>query len=114
MKTFVITSQHDVFEDIYESGEQDKHINGYELKATLQANDWKEAVNNYIGDVIGYNLGVENCEIEDDVLQTSCLVDGANFQPSEQRVKQWQDGQIKLYSNHITIHVQELIPVELV
>lgn len=113
MKTFVITSAHDVFEGVYDEGQQDQHINGYELKETVKADNWEEAVNTFFKK-IGFNLDIKNCEVEDNALQTSCLVDAYNLQPTDKEVEQWKEGKIKLYSNLITIWVHELVQVELV
>jgi len=113
MRTFFITSHHDIFVDNYNDGEEPNSINSYSISETVKADNWRLAVNEYFKR-IGFNLGMENCEIYDNFLETSCLVDGANMQPNETQVKQWQNGNKTLYANHISIGVQELITIHLI
>lgn len=114
MKNFEILSSHYIYVDHYEDGEGDQ-VNYFTLKSTHEANDYKEAVNNHL-EFYGYNLGIENCEIdkENNVIQTSCLVNASNEQPSNKDVEIWKRGDtdLTLYSDNISITVKQLIDVE--
>ena len=110
MKTYIVKSYHDIFVDDYNEGEG-KNVNSYTLNGEVRADNPKEAVNIYFKDHLGYNLGFENCEVcpdESSLIQTSCLVDVDNLQPSEQEVKMWENGEVDLYANNILMYVYEL------
>lgn len=110
-KKFVISSHHDIYVDDWNEGELD-FVNGYSMSETIEAETWKEAVNTYFEKVLHYNLGIENCDIEDDYIVTSCLVDEDILQPTDKEVEDWKEGKRTLYSNVIMVYVDELIKVE--
>jgi len=112
MKRFYITSMHDVYEDIYLEGEQLESVNAYTLDEIVEAENWKDAIGKYFQHV-GFNLDFANCEVEDGNIQTSCLVDEHNEQPRATALDLWERGQRKLYANHITLEIKELVEVDL-
>lgn len=110
MKTYLVRSYHDIFVDDYNDGEG-KSVNSYALSGEVQADNPKEAVNAYLNDHLGYNLGFEDCDVSPDeagLVQTSCLVDAYGSQPSEQVVKMWKNGEVDLYAVSIQMYVYEL------
>lgn len=110
MKTYLVKSYHEIFVDDYNEGEG-KNVNSYTFSGKVRADSPKEAVNIYLNDNLGYNLGFENCEVcpdEEGLVQTSCLVDADNLQPSKQVVKMWENGEVDLYANIIQMYVYEL------
>lgn len=111
MKVFFITSIHSIFVDEYNEGEQE-NVNNYTLESTVEAVDYKEAVNKYLQENIGFNLDFNNCEVENDTIYTSCLVDSENMQPTQTELKEWESGNLRLYSNNITLLVSELVSVK--
>jgi hypothetical protein len=112
MKQFRIVSNHSVYIDNYEDGEQD-YVNGYELENTIKAETKEEAINKYFSDFLYFNLSIENCEAsEDGYLQTSCLLDEENIQPTSKEIELWKENKLKLYVNHIDLKVYELVEVK--
>lgn len=110
---FLITSQHDVFVDNYNEGEQE-NVNFYCLDGIIEADNYKEAVTKYLQENLGYNLDINNCEVRDNAIFTSCLVDIENYQPTNNEVEQWKRGQKVLYSNNIEINVSQILPMALI
>lgn len=111
MKKFRIVSWHEIFIDDYEQGEKD-YINSFDLSGIYEADNCKDAVNMHLSEH-GYNLGLENCEVneESNELQTSCLVDEDNMQPSTHDLELWKQGKKVLFVDYINIQVEELIRV---
>lgn len=113
MKNYIVKSFHEIFVDDYNEGEG-KHVNGYALSGEVQANNPKEAITAYLRDNLGYNLDFNNCEVspeEGNLVQTSCLVNNDNIQPTNSEVKQWEAGNVELYSNRIDMFVYEVTEV---
>lgn len=114
MKNYMVKSLHEVFVDDYKEGEGE-HANAYELSDEVQAESPKQAINKYLQDCLGYNLDFNNCEVNPDDksnVQTSCLVNNDNIQPTNSEVKQWEAGNVELYSNHIDMFVYEVTEVK--
>lgn len=114
MKYYKVKSYHDVYVDDYNNGEGE-NVNSYVLNGEVQADSLKEAVNAYLNDNLGYNLGFENCEVcpeDKNLVQTSCLVDADNLEPSNTMFEAWRAGTVKLYSNHIDMFIYEVNEVD--
>ena len=120
MRTFSITSIHDVYVDDYNQGELE-HVNWYKLQEIVSANDTKEAIQKYFNDYLFYDFDIDHAyipHIEDEsenknVLHYSVLVDVESCQASSYDVVSWKEGRLKLFSNNINIIIQELIEVEI-
>lgn len=113
MKNYIVKSFHEIFVDDYNDGEG-KHVNTYALSDEIQAETPKQAINKYLQDCLGYDLDFNSCEVNPDDksnVQTSCLVDGYNIQPTNSEVKQWKAGNVELYANYIDLFVYEVIKV---
>lgn len=107
MKQFIVKSNHDVYVDSFSDGEGE-YIQSYTLDGQINCEDSKEAIFKYF-ESIGYNLDFANCEVsEDGYLQTSCLVNRNNEQPTNKEVELWKEDKHYLFVNHITLTVYEL------
>lgn len=114
MRQFYITSWHDVFEDIFDKGEQPNAINGYAISEKVEAPTALEAVIKYVTETLGYPVTDGSIEADDEqnnVVHYSTLVDMDNDAVDEHQTEQWKEGKLRLYSNHVTIEVKELITV---
>lgn len=112
MKTYKIESSHIVHIDDYNEGETE-YINSYYLDATIEAENPKEALKNYIEKVLCcvYNeFGIDN---DNEQIFTSYLVDVENSQATERQVKQWEKGELTLYSNTVNFSIYELTLITL-
>lgn len=114
MKKFKITSNHIVYVDSYEEGELD-YKNGYTVTQKVFGKNYKEAVNKYLNDHLGFNLTTKNCEVnyENNTLETSILVDEENYQATNDKIELWKTNDMVLYSNIISISIEKLIPLKL-
>lgn len=113
MKNYIVKSFHEVFVDDYNEGELN-HVNGYELSDEVQADTVHGAVTKYLQDNLGYNLDFKNCEVNPDDkanLQTYCLVDVDNMQPSNEDIELWKQGKATLYANYIDMFIYEVSKV---
>lgn len=114
MKNYIVKSYHHVEIDNYETGLGD-YVNSFDMKAQVVAENPTEAINKYLLEVLFYNLDFKNCEInpEDKTqVQTSCLVDADNSQPTKDELMRWEKGELVLYCNQISMSVCELIDIE--
>src|SRR5690606_9568828 len=102
-------SNHEVYEDSYENGEGD-FVNTYCEEGIYNTDTWKEAVDKHLH---LFDLNHTQCEILEGTLFTGCLVDNYNNPPSGQEVEEWRMGKCTLYTNNISITVQELVDIEL-
>jgi len=114
MKTYRITSIHDIYEDSYKDGELN-FVNGYNLSEEVKANNWKEAVKTYFEDFLYYSFDFKYADIYENRLNWAVLVDEDNFQigENEEICKQWKEDKVKLYSNNISIKIQEINDINL-
>jgi hypothetical protein len=114
MKKYKITSIHDVYEDSYNEGELN-FVNGYNLENEIKANNWKDAIKEYFEDFLYYSFDINHADIYENRLNYSVLVDESNNQIGENDIdyKQWKEDKVKLYSNKISIEIQELKTVNL-
>ena len=114
MKNYKITSIHDIYEDSYNEGELN-FVNGYDLSKEVKANNLKEAVKTYFENFLYYSFDIKYADILENRLNYSVLVDEENFQigENEEIYKQWKEDKVKLYSNNISIKVQEINDINL-
>lgn len=112
MRNFYITSFHDIYEDDFNEGEG-KHVNTFDLKGNIKAENPIEAVKTYIQEVAGYDVSDDaTIDVHDErpnVAFWGATVDNDNVQASESEIERWKEGKMKLYSDHMEITVQELI-----
>lgn len=111
MKKFRIVSNHEVYEDNYNEGELG-YVNGYTLDGIYKMDNWQQAIENHFNEN-GLSIEMKDCEIEDGILYTSCLVNSDGVQPFNNELQDFKKGLINLYSDNITVIVQELVTVEL-
>ena len=111
-KLFLVKSLHTIHIDSYNEGEGD-FVQHFELESTEIAENYKQAITNHLQDN-GYNLDYNNCEISEDKisLETSCIVDKDNTQPSKNILTLWEHGKVTLYSDSISIKVHEANRIE--
>lgn len=113
MRTFQITSIHDVYKDSYEKGEQEA-ITSYLLDEIVEAQTILEAIEIYFKDNLGYSFNKDLSDIEDNRLHYSVLVDADSIEVNDKQKELWKKGLIDLYTDNITITVKEVVDVDLV
>lgn len=110
-KEFRVVSNHEVYEDSYENGEL-QYVNGYTLDGIYKVDSWQQAVEKHFNEN-GLSIDIKDCEIEDNILYTSCMVNFDGVQPFDNEIQDFKKGLINLYSDNITVTVQELVDVKL-
>ena len=120
MKRYYIVSHHDVYIDDYEKGELE-NVNYYNIKEFVVAETPREAIKKYFDEILCYSFSISSAIItheEDDDepinrLEYSVLVDDENIEASELERLLWKEGNKKLYSNNISLYIEELTPVKI-
>ena len=120
MKTYSIKTGHDIYIDSYNEGEG-KHVNYYDIKAEVKAENPTQAIEKYFEDTLYYNFNMNLAYIaheEDEdqpvnVLHYSVLVDEENAEASVEEVELWKEGKKVLYSNNIYLSIYELVEVKI-
>jgi hypothetical protein len=112
MRTFKVTTSHNVFIDDYENGEG-KQVNFYQQTSEQNAESVKTAIENHFKNVIYLPFNFNETDTNEDktVMYWNALVDENNEQPHEGDIERWKKGTRDLYSNNIDIEVKELINV---
>jgi hypothetical protein len=112
MKTYKITTEHDVFIDSYEEGES-KHVNSYSLTSDCKALTVQEAIINHFNNTVYLPFDIKHADIdkEQNLIFYCNLVNVDNEDPTEHELEEWKKGKIELYNNHIVISAQELTNV---
>jgi len=116
MKTFKVTSYHNVFIDNYKQGEGE-HVNSYLIKATIDAENVNDAILQYFKKTLYYSFEFKHAYVDDDcnnVLHYSNLVDVDNEEASANEIAKWKQNKLVLYSNNIQVEVHELIQQKIV
>lgn len=115
MRNFQIVSDHTIYIDSFNEGEQEQ-VNYYELNANITAENPQKAIEQYFGRNLYYHFNIKSASKDDEkenVLYYSVLVDEDNTEAFENDIELWKEGQKKLFSNQIRIEILELIPVKL-
>lgn len=109
MKTYKITTQHDVYIDTYENGEG-KHVNFYTLTSECNALNYQDAILNHFNNTVYLPFDFQHAEInkEQNLIFYSHLVDEENEKPSNYDIEKWKKGEKELYSNNIIISAEIL------
>lgn len=110
-KEFRVVSNHVVYEDNYNDGELE-YVNDYTLDGIYKVDNWQQAIENHFNEN-GLSIELKDCEIEDGILYTSRLVNFDGVRPFNNELQDFKKGLINLCSDNITVHVQELVNVEL-
>jgi len=120
MNHYHISSITEVYEDSFTEGES-RMVNSYVLDQIIYAVTPFEAIkeymkNNYVlRDFNPNNFALD--DYKDNVIHTSFLVESLGEYgesiPSQDTIEQWKQGNKVLYSNHTTLYVKELVPVDL-
>lgn len=105
---YYITSDHDVFEDTYNEGFDHHCANSYQLEKVVSDIDAANALENYIRNVLGYNFDYDDLSMQDDNILFDVLIDEHSLQPSNDQIKKWQKGKLKLYTDCISFKVYSL------
>jgi hypothetical protein len=122
MKTFFIESLHFVNIDDYNEGEQNQ-VNCYEQKATIKAENPREAIKQYFETQLYFSFDIEKAAIEHEEegeeaenlnkLNYSNLVDEENSEANEKEIEEWKQGKKVLYSNTTIISIFEVKPIKI-
>lgn len=111
-KTFFISSCNTVFIDDYKDGEGDM-VNEYNIEAKISADSAESALMLFIEKELYFNFCKENLQIDDVCgISYNMAVDNDNQEASEEDVKKWQKGKLKLYSHLSNIKITELVEVD--
>jgi|LakMenEpi03Aug12_release.lakeMendotaPanAssembly.Ray.scaffolds.fasta_scaffold1854133_1 hypothetical protein len=112
MKTYKITTEHNVFIDNYENGEG-KSVNFYILTSECKALTVQDAIINHFNNTVYLPFDIQYADIdkEQNLIFYCNLVNVDNEDPTEHELEEWKKGKIELYSNHIVISAQELTKV---
>lgn len=116
MTRYLISSYHEIYRDDYNEGESDR-VNEYDLDQIVTADTPMEALETYYRDTLNRKFpNPEYLMLDDEkanVIYDSSLEDEDGFQPSESEIAEWKEGKRMLYANNATIHVNEIVPVDL-
>ena len=110
MAKYRITSYHEICEDSYEEG-KGKSVSRYDYAATISANTPKEVVEKYLNKYLLVDTS-ERAEYDEDIAYISKLVDADGCAPSKAEIEWWKKGEVKLYSENITMRVYLMDQVE--
>jgi hypothetical protein len=112
MKTYKITTIHDVFIDNYENGEG-KHVNSYDLTSECKALTVQDAIINHFNNTVYLPFDFQHADIdkEQNLIFYCNLVNVDNEDPTEHEREEWKKGKIELFANNIIITAQELTNV---
>jgi hypothetical protein len=115
MKTYEITTTHDVYTDNYEDG-QTKHVNWYQQTSKQKANSPREAIENHFNNTLYLPFNFDRAEPNDEntILYWSNLVDENNEQPTTGDIERWKNGTRELYANNIQIEIKELTTIKFI
>lgn len=108
MRTFHITSIHDVYKDSYKEGEQEA-ITSYILDEIVEAQTILEAIEIYFKDNLGYSFDKDLSNIKNNILHYSVLVDADSIEVNDEQKELWKKELIDLYTDNITITVKEVV-----
>jgi hypothetical protein len=113
MRTYKISSSHDVCFDSWENGEGEQ-VNYYTLNAEIKAENPVKALEEYFKNTLFYNFNYESGFVDEDqksLFQWDVLVDVNNeeVEANDALYGEWKNGRT-LYNNHICVTIQELIP----
>lgn len=111
MKTYKITSLHNVYINNFNEGEEE-NVNNYDISQIIKAKSLKKAIKKYVDEVLSYSFKFKNAQIDEDqkCIFYSNLVDSENIEISsdEKIYKDWQKNKVNLYANNYSIYAQEL------
>lgn len=111
MGKYIVTTNHDVYVDDFNTGEGVR-VNGYNRCNTVEADNAVSAIEKHFYK-LGYPIDMSRAEVgeDGDCYHWSTLVDVENAVPSVLHEELWQEGKFTLYSNNMTITVEEVISV---
>lgn len=112
MKTYKITSTHDVYIDSFNEGEKES-VDSYYLSDEIRKDNVNEAIEDYIKNSLYFNYHKELTYKEDNKIYLSVLVDEDNTEANEKQIEQWKNNKLTLYINYVELEVYELVRVEL-
>jgi len=109
MKTFKLTSTHDVYKDDFINGEIE-NINFYVLSSEIKAENQKQAVEKYFHDFLVYAFELKYAQICEDgnTVYYCTLVDIKNTEATEADTNLWKNQKLTLYANNISVQCFEL------
>ena len=114
MKTFAVTTNHEIIEDNYEEGETEP-VNHFKLESIHTTDSLLMALRGHYMQH-GYTFDEDRVELDEfnkSRMIDSIQVDVDNTEPSEYQVAQWKEGKIKLYADNIDCYVHELVLLNL-
>ena len=120
MNNYIIDTEHTVYVDSYENGEEEQ-VNFYIQKAEIKAENAKEAIKLYFEKELCFSFDIkdayitheeeeEGSEAPKNTLHYSILVDIDNMEATKEELEAWKKNEIKLYSNNIYLTIHELKP----
>ena len=117
MKTYFITSEHNVYVDSFKNGELE-NVNNYDIKANVKALSPIEAIEEYFKNTLYYDFNKDYMQEDEEEenknkIWYSVLVDEENIQATETQKKEWKRGKKTLYANNITLFIYEVKPIKL-
>jgi len=115
MRTFKVTTEHDVYIDDFKEGEKD-YVNSYTITSEIEAETPKEAIEKHYKQQLYFEFSFEYCqedEEEKNKIHYCNLVDVDNCEATEEDKKLWKKGKKTLYANNTVCTIQELINVEI-
>ena len=112
MKTYKITTIHNVFIDNYENGEG-KHVSSYDLTSECKALTVQDAIINHFNNTVYLPFDFQHADIdkEQNLIFYSHIVNVDNEAPTQYEFEKWKKGEVELYANNIIITAQELTNV---
>ena len=115
MKVYKVASQHNVYIDNFENGEE-RHVNSYMLSSEIEAENWKSAIQQYFNEFLCFDFDIEysHKDEEENILHYSNLVDVDNTEATQRQISLWKENKLTLYANHSMLTVEQLIEEELV
>ena len=111
MKNFKVTTNHDIYEDSYENGEEE-NVNNYIVTSEQKAENAIEAIKKHYENELCYSdfkKEFAGFEDGDDSLHYSNIVDEDNYEATNEQIDKWKKNKIKLYANNMVFTVYELI-----
>lgn len=112
MKTYKITSTHEVFIDSFNEGEKES-VNSYYFSDEIIKDNVDEAIEDYIKNSLYFNYHKGLTHKEDNKIYLSVLVDEDNTEANEKQIELWKNNKLTLYINYVELEVYELVRVEI-
>ena len=112
-KSYLVESTHDFYQDDYVNGEYGDRVNFYVQSKIMAADSPMEAIKKYYQTELHREFIEENTEIYETTLHDSVTVDEDCMNASPLQIEMWKKGELKLYAEHVSIRVKQLIEINL-